>query len=230
MKIAIILKVLVGIFFLSSCAIDNYESPDIILDGKVVDATTGEPLQTRQPDGIKIRLIDQGIKNAIPFDFWAQADGTFRNTKIFAAKYNVSALQGPFEESGTVDVSYDLTKNQTVIIKVEPFVRLTNVSIVKSGGGIKATYKISPTTSPKAIQKSLLICYTSPILHENTNGLISSATNTLSGLKNADIASREFVDEIKILKAGQTYYARVAVLAANSLNRYNYSAIFKFEL
>ena len=76
----------------------------------------------------------------------------------------------------------------------------------------------------------MLICYTSPILHENTNGKLSSAINILSGMTNADIVTKEFTDEIKNLQAGKTYYARVAVLAANSLNRYNYSAIIKIIL
>ncbi|WP_411274956.1 DUF3823 domain-containing protein [Daejeonella sp.] len=230
MKRTIVLNLTVGILFLCSCELDNYATPDIVLEGKVIDVSTGEAIQTRQPDGIKIRLIDEGIISPVPYDFWAQSDGTFRNTKIFAAKYKVSALQGPFEESSVTEVSLDLTKNQTITIKAEPFVRLTNVNITKSGNGIKATYKISPTTSPKKIQRSMLICYTSPILHENTNGKLSSATNILSGMTNGDIAAREFVDEIKNLQAGETYYARVAVLAANSLNRYNYSAIIKIIL
>ena len=230
MKRTVILNLIVGILFLCSCELDNYATPDIILEGKVVDVSTGETIQTRQPDGIKIRLIDEGIISPVPYDFWAKSDGTFRNTRIFAAKYKVLALQGPFEESSVAEVSLDLTKNQNIIIKAEPFVRLTNVNIIKSGDGIKATYKISPTTSPKIIQRSMLICYTSPILHENTNGKLSSAINILSGMTNADIVTKEFTDEIKNLQAGKTYYARVAVLAANSLNRYNYSAIIKIIL
>jgi Domain of unknown function (DUF3823_C)/Protein of unknown function (DUF3823) N-terminal domain len=229
MKRIIFFNLLAGILFLSSCELDNYAAPEMVLDGNVVDASTGEPIQTRQPDGIKIRLIEEGTANPVPFDFWAKADGTFRNTRIFAAKYKVSALQGPFEQASVAEVSLDLTKNQTLTIKAEPFVRVSNVNITKSGNGITATYKISPTSSPKKIQRSMLICYTSPILHENTSGKLSSATNTLTGMTNADIAAREFTDEIKNLQAGKTYYARVAVLAENSLNRYNYSPIVKIN-
>jgi hypothetical protein len=229
MKRIILLPLLAGTLFLFSCELDNYAAPDIVLEGNVVDATTGEAIQTRQPDGIKIRLIEEGTKSPVPYDFWAKSDGTFRNAKIFAAKYKISALQGPFEQSTVAEVPLDLTRNQTITIKAEPFVRLTNVAITKSADGIKATYKISPTSSPKKIQSSMLICYTSPILHENTSGKLSSATNTLTDIPNADIAAREFVDEIKNLQAGKTYYARVAVLAENSLNRYNYSPIIKIE-
>jgi hypothetical protein len=230
MKRIILFPLLAGGIWLSSCELDNYEEPDRILEGQVVDASTGEPIQTRQPDGIKIRLVEEGTQNPVPYEFWAKSDGSFRNARVFGGKYKVSALQGPFEEATAEQLTIDLSQNQTVTLKVEPFVRLAEVAIAKSGDGIKATYKIAPTSSAKKIKSSMLICYTSPILHENTSGKLSSATNTLSGMTNAAIAATTFVDEIKNLKAGETYYARVAVLAENSLNRYNYSPIIQISL
>jgi hypothetical protein len=230
MKRIISYYLLAGALFLSSCELDNYEAPDRVLDGKVVDASTGEPIQTRQPDGIKIRLIEEGTTDPVPYDFWAKADGTFRNTRIFAGKYKIQALQGPFDETTSELLTIDMGQNQNLTLKVNPFVRLAEVSVVKSGDGIKATYKIAPTSNGKKIVRSMLICYTSPILHENTSGKLASPTNTLSGRTNDDIAAATFVDEIKGLKAGETYYARVAVLAENSLNRYNYSPIIKITM
>jgi hypothetical protein len=229
MKRTILYNLLAGILLLSSCELDNYEAPDRVLDGKVVDAATGEPIQTRQPDGIKIRLIEEGATNPVPYDFWAKSDGTFRNAKVFAGKYKVSVLQGAFEEATAEQLTVDMGSNQNITLKVNPFVRLTDVAIVKTTEGIKATYKVAPNTTKK-ILRSMLICYTSPILHENTSGKLASATNTLSGRTNDDIAAATFVDEIKGLKAGETYYARVAVLAENSLNRYNYSPIVKITM
>lgn len=214
---------------MSSCELDNYEAPDRVLDGKVVDAATGEPLQTRQPDGIKIRLIEEGATNPVPYDFWAKSDGTFRNAKVFAGRYKVSVLQGAFEDATAEQLTVDMGANQNITLKVNPFVRLNDVAIVKTADGIKATYKLAPNTTKK-ILRSMLICYTSPILHENTSGKLSSATNNLSDRTHADIAAATFADEIKNLKPGETYYARVAVLAENSLNRYNYSPIIKITM
>ena len=62
------------------------------------------------------------------------------------------------------------------------------------------------------------------------SGKLSLPTNMLSGRTNADIAAATFVDEIQHLKAGETYYARVAVLAENALNRYNYSPVIQITL
>src|SRR5665647_1027720 len=107
MKKILILNLILGAFFLYSCKLDNYSVPDMTLDGSVVDKVTGENIQTRQPDGIKIRLVEQGYSNPQPYDFWTKSDGSFRNTRLFAGKYKVIAMEGAFEMSGvdTPDIS-----------------------------------------------------------------------------------------------------------------------------
>ena len=226
MKKILILNVILGVLLLYSCKLDNYSEPDKILDGKVVDKVTGENLQTRQPDGIKIRLIETGYTSPQPYDFWAKSDGTFRNTRLFAANYKVVAIEGAFETSSVDTLTIDFSSNQTIIFQVEPFVRLKTVIISTSVGKISATYNVERTTSTKKLSKCLLICHESEILHETTVGVKKSVENALDFMTDAEIAAKSFADEITGLKAG-TYYARVAILATNSLNRYNYSPIIK---
>jgi hypothetical protein len=216
-------------FLLSGCELDNYSLPDKILEGVVIDIGTGEPIQTRQPNGIKVRLLEEGYDNPVPYDFWAKADGSFKNTRIFAAQYKAVVTEGPFEQSSADTVLVNLSQNQTVTFEVEPFVRLADVAIIKSGGGIQATYKIS-TNNTRKVLKSMLIVYTSPILHQTTTGKLSSAENDLAGIDNPAIDAMSFQDEIQNLESGKTYYARVAVLAENSLNRFNYSPIIEINL
>lgn len=229
MKRIIIINFIAGIALMCSCKLDDYAVPDIVLEGNVVDVATGENVPTRQPDGIKIRLLEEGYKSPVPYDFWAKSDGSFRNTKIFSGKYKIIATEGAFEQASVDTQLVDLTKNQNITFKVEPFARVMDVSIVKSGNGIKATYKISQGASTKKILKSMLICYTSPILHETTTGKLSSAENDLSGMTTDEIEGQSFTDTIDNLEAGKTYYARVAVQTENSLNRYNYSPIIQID-
>ena len=222
-KITVVLLVL---FLGQACETDNYDAPDMTLEGKVVDRTTGENIQTRQPNGIKIRLVEEGYQNPQPYDFWAKPDGTFKNTKLFPAKYSVTVLEGAFEDASVTPVAVDLRQDQSITFEVEPFVRLTNVHISASGGTITATYKIERTTSTRALVRSMLLCHESVILHESTIGVKKSTENNLSAMDDSQITSTAFTDQISGLTSG-TYYARVAVLAANSLNRYNYSPIVK---
>ena len=60
-------------------------------------------------------------------------------------------------------------------------------------------------------------------------GYLKSAVNNLKLLTDPQIIAKQFTDQITGLTPG-TYYARVAVLATNSLNRYNYSQIVKVEV
>lgn len=217
----------IGLLFLYSCEQDNYTEPNMILDGKVVDAVTGENIPTRQPNGIKIRLMEEGYENVQPYDFWAKPDGTFRNTRLFPGKYKVSAIEGAFEQAGSQEVLIDLNDNQTIELKVTPFARVKDVSITSSGGKIVANYKIDKVSQSGNMVKSMLLCHTGIILHENTSGLISSVANDLSSVSDEALASTTFTDEVEGLEPGKTYFARVAVLMENSLNRYNYSPIVK---
>lgn len=227
MKKILILSIITGGLFLCSCELDNYLSPDSILEGKVIDQVTGENIQTRQPNGIKIRLMEEGFENPQPYDFWAKSDGSFRNTKLFKSKYRVVVIEGAFEASSVDTVDIDLNQNQTIEFDVEPYVRLKNVSITTPAAGtIKATYNIELTTSTKDPNKCFLMVYTDKILHESTVGLKKSTEHNLVPMAHSVITSTNFEDQITGLNAG-TYYARVGVLATNSLNRYNYSSIIE---
>lgn len=213
---------IMGLFLFYSCEIDNYDPPTMTLEGKVVDEVTGENLFTSQPNGIKVRLLEEGFEKPTPFDFWAMSDGTFKNTKLFASRYKVLVVEGAFEDASVEQLDVDLTKsNQVVEFKVMPFIRLKNVSITVLGTTAKATYKLERTTSARVPKSSLLLIYNSVHLHATTQGVKKSVVNTLSASTPAD---KIFEDVITGLTPGK-YYARVGVLTDNALGRYSYSQI-----
>ena len=83
----------------SSCSLfqlDNYDAPEETLYGKVVDRN-GNPVLTDQgSEGIRVRLMETSWEgNVNPLDFYCMPDGTFRNTKLFEADYNIR-IDGPF--------------------------------------------------------------------------------------------------------------------------------------
>jgi len=220
-----ILCLIMGVILFSACEIDNYDPPTMTLEGKVLDEVTGENLYTSQPNGIKVRLLEEGFEKPTPFDFWAMSDGTFKYTKLFAAKYKVLVLEGAFEDSSVEQLDVDLTKsNQVIEFKVMPYIRLKNVTITVSGTTAKANYKLERTTSTKLPKSSLLLVYNSVHLHITTQGVKKSAVNNLSALTPAALADKTFEDLITGLTPGK-YYARVAVLTDNALGRYSYSPI-----
>jgi hypothetical protein len=227
MKKAIIFNLIAGMVLLFSCELDNYDPPTMTIEGKIVDQVTGENLYTQQPNGIKIRLLEEGYSNPTPYDFWAMSDGTFRCTKVFAGKYKVLALEGSFEDSSVEQLTVDVTKsNQDIEFRVEPYARLKNVAITVTGTTVKATYKIEYTTSSRKPTRSVLLLHESVLLHQTTVGVKRSTINTLTSLTKEQLEARNFEDQITGLAPG-TYYARVGVLTDNYLSRYNYSPIVK---
>ncbi|MDP3445689.1 MAG: DUF3823 domain-containing protein, partial [Ignavibacteria bacterium] len=96
-----------------------------------------------------------------------------------------------------------------------------------NGTNLKATYTIQSAVGAGKIQSArLLVNKWDPNV-----GMNYSDKNVIRDLKtipDATIVQTEYTDEIPgYLQSGVTYYARVAVLANNSIGRYNFSTVQK---
>lgn len=146
------------LFAASSCSLfelDNYEAPEETLSGKVVDVATGEPVLTDQgSEGIRVRLTETSWEgNTNPIDFYCRPDGTFRNTKIFDADYNIR-IDGPFipivrETSDGIlledsSVNTRIKGETEVNFEVQPFLKVEIVEIPMASNG-KVTAKVKVT-------------------------------------------------------------------------------------
>ena len=93
---------------MTSCfQLDNYDAPDAGIDGTLIDIETGSPVYTEQPDGCRIELMDLSYENPTPLQFWAKADGTFRNVALFSGDYDVTP------GSAEVTVKYTIRRSTT---------------------------------------------------------------------------------------------------------------------
>ncbi len=153
---------ILSVFILSSCALfqlDNYDAPKETLKGRVVDVKTGNPVLTDQgAEGIRVRLIETSWDgNVTPLDFNCKPDGTFQNTKLFEADYNVR-VDGPFvpivreTETGTIlsDESQNIHLKGTkeLTFEVQPFLNVEFVgSPMVSAGKITARVKVTRATT-----------------------------------------------------------------------------------
>lgn len=159
-----------GLFSFSSCSmfeIDNYDSPSETLKGEVVDVATGDPVLTDQgSEGIRVRLTEVSWgDNAIPTDFYCKPDGSFQNTKLFKATYNVR-IDGPFiplirEDANGVPLA-DETKTmeikgvKKVKFEVQPFLKVEWVSEpTVSNGKITAKVRVTRGVSEADFQSKI---------------------------------------------------------------------------
>ncbi|SJN48902.1 DUF3823 domain-containing protein [Sphingobacterium sp. JB170] len=135
---------------LSACSLferDNFEAPDVTLEGEVVDVLSGERILTDQGgEGIRVRLTELSWGDNVEHnpDFFCKPDGTFLHTKLFAGHYNVT-VDGPFiplvreTSSGKLladESKYlDLSGTNTVRFEVQPFlhVRWVGEPVIEEG-------------------------------------------------------------------------------------------------
>lgn len=155
----------------SSCSLfelDNYEGPSETLKGKVIDAATGEPVLTDQgSEGIRVRLTEVSWgPNVTPNpDFFCMPDGTFRNTKLFKATYNVR-IDGPFiplyrENGDGVPIAdetqtIELNGVENVTFEVQPFLKVEWVGEPEViNGKVRAQVRVTRAVSEAEFQAKI---------------------------------------------------------------------------
>ncbi|MDR1408412.1 MAG: DUF3823 domain-containing protein [Tannerella sp.] len=215
---------------LISCETDNYSGPDGTITGRVIDALSGNPILTEQPDGFRIRYDEiSWSENPVAQYFWGKADGTFNNTKLFAGTYEITPVEGAFvtPEPKTVEVKQGGTV--TVDFTVTPYISFHNVSIVKDGA---TTVRVSftPTknvasTKPQdyRIFASSKTPYVGTIVFESD---ISTEAVALSD----DDMGRPVSVTLDNYVPGRKYYIRAGARCENSAGRYNMTETVEIQM
>jgi hypothetical protein len=210
---------------------DNYPEPDKTLNGRVVDAETNEPIYTEQPEGTRIKLLQTDWNdNPVPQYFWVKPDGTFRNTKIFNGKYEVSPVDGPFvplAQPQTVDLNggeADLT------FKVVPFLRVKMISVNVTGTTAVVNYKIErPTGTFKITDAKVFVSTTDQATNASFDNKLSPS-NDLQGTADDIILASTYTATIT-LPSQRTFYLRVGARSEDNVSRrYNYTPAVKVDI
>lgn len=124
---------------ISSCSLferDNYDEPNVSIEGEVVDVLTGRRVFTDQgSEGIRVRLTELSWGDNVEHnpDFYCMQDGTFKNTKLFKGNYHIT-IDGPFipllrkdangQELADESKVMDLDGTHTVKFEVQPFLNV----------------------------------------------------------------------------------------------------------
>lgn len=207
---------------ITSCSKDNYKAPDAGIKGEVIDVTTNEPIQTEQPNGVKIRLLEVSYGDDVtPIDFWCKSDGTFENSNLFADKYEVVPIEGAFFPADTAAV--DVSGTTTVDFKVTPFLTV-KATATPATGSVITNYTISRTQAGGKITACKTLVSFTPSVSNTINEF--SVVHDLSAVPDDSVLNHPYTDTVRGLTSGETYYVRVGAIAANANNKYNYSKIF----
>ncbi|RYY36399.1 MAG: DUF3823 domain-containing protein [Sphingobacteriaceae bacterium] len=216
---------------------DNYDEPDAGVHGKIIDAETGNTIETKQPGGGSVRFLQWNPKypSPQPLDVSIKADGNYSVKRFFADKYKAFPLNGPFMYSGdSVEVSLTHNGDAELNFEVVPYYRI-EASVVDS----TFTYTInrSAFNTSKLVEIRFMI-NNYPIVNED----VSSNFDESSYYLNSWRVFTEGTPDNELLGMSRTftfnfsrtrwpkgdYYFRVAARAANSPNStYNYSPVIK---
>jgi hypothetical protein len=127
----------------TACEIDNYEAPNGGLYGQIIDAETGEPVPQPTPSdgGLRLRFYEADRNNAIEQHFYAQTDGSYKNTHLFNGPIRLVLEQRNFFPIDTLELNIQgQTKRD---IEVIPYARIRMENLQSTGDRITAGFTLS---------------------------------------------------------------------------------------
>jgi len=226
----------------SSCSkIDNDAAPSSTITGSTIDEGTGQTVQTEiGSGGTRVKLLETSYSaNPVPIYFQSKQDGTFENTKVFAATYKVS-VEGPFvpivqtDNTGALlsDSSQNIVLKNTANLnfKVQPFLRVEWVGkpVVNADNSVTVQVRVTRgTANPNYVSDITDInLYVSNTQYDGSNNYDPrySKLTSYSGSTGTALLGQV----ITLTTTGgslpaQDVYFRVGARINAGLNEYNYN-------
>lgn len=236
-KLTLILGLILGLI---SCKKDNYQAPDAIISGKVMDQN-GKPFQTANGKGsMCIRIYETSFAHGdesivvTPQDLNMKQDGTYLNTKLFAGEYDVVPFQGAFYEDVEVQhVELKNGKTTNVDFKVTPYLELEWVKepYLTDDNYIKASFKFKRNLkdgmeTPDVKDACIWISRTK---YCGTEGDGNYTPPTLTLNNNQEGVEIELTSKIPI-KYSMKYWVRIGARCNDTYQKYNFTDIKEIDV
>lgn len=242
-----------ALFFIAlaaaSCSkVDNYAAPSSTITGSTVDEVTGKTVQTEIGGrGTRVKLLETSYSNnPVPIYLESMQDGTFNDTKVFAATYKVS-VEGAFvpvvQTDNTGSVIADSSQNivlknsSTLQFKVQPFLRVSWVGqpVVNADKSVSVQVQITRGTNDPNYQQpitniNLYVSNTQINCSDANYDQRYTTTTSISEAKSDSIFNQHQIITLTT-KGGalpqQDVYFRVGAKINAGLGYYNYTTPVK---
>lgn len=213
----------------NSCKMDNYEAPNVTLQGKITD-TNGQGLQLEQGgSSARIKLEEISWSSSpTPLYLNFKVDGSYINSKLFAATYKITPVEGPFFQVAADTLK--LTGSSTYDFSVVPYLDVTWVGdpIVTSDKKVAATFKFKRNAAPAGMSQPSLLDYQlfiSTAQYVGNNNYDGSAVGPVVTVSNSMENQSINIISKTAMKYSTTYYVRIGVRVNDSFKKYNYTTI-----
>lgn len=242
MKKIIFLFSILSFWMLSSCMkTDNYLAPDATFTGNVFDSITGKPFLTGQGEA-HIRIWEVSFKeNPTPQDIPVKQDGTFEDTKLFSATYDMQPYGGAFWPAAR-ETGIQLKKTLQKDFKVVPYLYVVDVkaNLVDTTLLLSCRLKAPVTENlPRVLDIRPFISLTQYVgagsrIDEYALDKYKIDVNKTWSDGVGDMTTGEGAETYTLpalpLKPGRTFYVRVGVRVEDTYRQYNYSDIIKIQV
>lgn len=224
------------VFAMNACLqTDEYAAPSETLLGSIIDKNTGQPIQTEQTNGIRIKMDETSWSDEpVPTYFWVNQSGSFQNTKIFHGTYTITPVDGPFfpVEGKSVEIKGKTEMN----FEVEPFLNVEITDIKQNGGNVDVSFKISRSTASfkitdaRVFVSNIQYVGNSTFLNNKTGQVLTPSIN-LNSVPDETVLATTYTLNVVGLESGRTYYLRVGARTNDDVQkRYNYTDIRKITV
>jgi len=220
--IHIIYRLLIILLVAVSCELDNYDGPDASFYGSILDYETNEPIEQDIINGTQIEYIEHGFANPITQYMVIKNDGTFRNDLMFSGTYTMILVRGNFIPTDSMEIEVTSGNNERDFI-VQPYIRVVDANIQKSGNKITASFKLDQTVT-NTVKGIGLYAHPEPTVGQPMN--IVKSEQTLNVVTNPETVYNLEIDltaNSNLLKPGKQYYFRVGALINVAQAKYNYA-------
>ena len=220
---------LLGIALLTSCELDNYDSPESSLFGALIDRETGDTIQSDIYDGTRIALLelDEKYENPQKQYLVIKTDGTYRNNFMFDGLYSMLSIKdGNFQPSDSTSIT--IKGNTKADIEVLPYIRIKDPVIAIDGMKLTATFKLEQT-----MPDSIKIMYANVFAHtEPTVGKPHRLDDKELYINTAAVPGQEYtiawdISKSRVLKKNIAYFFRIGAIINVPGAKYNYSAAIR---
>ena len=221
---------------------DNYPAPASTITGSTIDEGTSATLQTEiGGGGTRIKLLETSYDSTpVPLYFQSMQDGSFNNTKVFAATYKIT-VEGPFVPLIQTDsVGHVVSdSSQTIVLKnsatlhfsVQPFLRVQMVGspVINPDTTVSVQVIVTRGTGNPAYQQPVtdINLYVSDTKYDGNNNYdprYSKLTSYSGSTGNALLGQTITLTTTGGALPPQDVYFRVGARISAGLNQYNYAA------
>ena len=234
-------------FCMTSCEwflLDNTEQHNATVSGKIIDAATGETVQTEINNGGSIRFVELGW-DAESFQSWTvKNNGTYRNNLVWAGDYRMETIEQNYYP---LTQEFKLEKGDNVVdFTVTPYLRFLSHSIKYDAASKKiiatCEVQVSDPSKTDKINEIRLCCFTDCFVGYALNNCKNDAgaakknvTMDANGKATVtlEIDTQASANAIEF-KYERTHYVRLAAVATgsgvNTSSRYNFTPTYSIRL